>query len=110
MNIASYRVLLFNREMSYGRLGKCWTTAQIGLTSDPAGREYEGILIFYDPDKTDAVPENILEGNDAGEKAHIFVPRHQYVAHVDLLRNEHPVFLSRASIRTIWEKGGEGDY
>ena len=103
MRIDNYRVHLFNRNINYGRLGRCFTTAQINLGGP--------ILIFFDPDKTPTVPTS-----RGGDDALIFLPRDQYVPHLDILRNEGPLDLvtddsiwTFGSLRTFTEPVGEGE-
>ncbi len=111
MNITSYRVALFDRNIRYGALGQCFTTAQI-LLSDGTLRAW---LIFYDPDRTQTVPTSRWENDPQGDPM-VFIPRDVYIPHLDLLRNEHPIHLvvngnqwTRGSLRTEMEPAGEGE-
>lgn len=111
MLVSTYRVALFNRLVGYGSLGRCWTTAQIRIS----GGNLTGYLVFYDPEKTEQVPASRF-ANDPGGGMTIFIPKDQYFQHVDLLRNEHPLYLienanywTRGSLRTGTEDVGEGE-
>jgi hypothetical protein len=111
IQIKNYRVTLFNASKNYDNLGRCFTTAQIKLDSD-AMRAW---LVFYDSDKTDTVPTNRYANDPAGEIT-VFIPKDQYIQHLDLLRNEGPVFFFEndsdskgASLRTAEEEAGDGD-
>lgn len=104
MLISSYRTFLMNRNIRYGTQGVCFTTAQIKLGTV--------FLIFYDPAKTPNVPTN--RGDENGI---IFIPKDQYIAHLDLLRNEAPMDIVTdpnspflGSLRTAEEEPiGEGE-
>jgi len=112
MEVKSYTVILLGgRQVNYGDLGRCSTTAQVKLKSDAT----EAFLVFYDPDKTDQVPNNRY-ANTEGKTPMVFLAKDQYIPHLDLLRNEQPVVLIEAgelwysgSLRTNWEEVGEGE-
>lgn len=107
--VSSYRVILFHKTVKYGSRGRCWTMAQLRLTFT----DNQGVwLIFYDPEKTAVVPTADI----ANANAMIFIPKDQYPWHIDLLRNEHPVYYInnagsfwQGSLSTGTEEVGEGE-
>lgn len=113
MEVIRYSVRLFGsltREVNYSTLGKAWTMAQVKLQLESS----VAYLIFYDPDKTKNTPSSRY--NDQDGVPTIFIPKDEYIAHLDLLRNEGPVSLildeeywGRGSLRTGYEDVGEGD-
>lgn len=111
--VIRYSVRLFGamtREVNYSKLGKAWTTAQVKLQLESS----IAYLIFYDPDKTANTPTSRYNSQDGVPT--IFIPKDEYIAHLDLLRNERPVSLilnenlwTKGSLRTDYEDVGEGD-
>ncbi|MCH9054005.1 MAG: hypothetical protein IIA72_23640 [Proteobacteria bacterium] len=108
--IIQYRVALFNLNIRYRNDNKrrFWTTAQIRVHFEDGGT---GWLIFYDPKLT-----NATVGHLSGKEPLFFYPQQQYAAHLDLLRNEEPVFIKddpedflMGSLRTGREDVGDGE-
>lgn len=108
--INRYRVALFNRIVRYRNDNdrRFWTTAQIQVTFEGGGF---GFLIFYDPALTEANVDHLPDGVPL-----FFYPQQQYAAHLDLLRNEEPIFIqddsarwTLGSLRTALEDIGEGE-
>ena len=108
--ITQYRVALFNRSVNYGLPNglQVWTTAQIRVAFEDGGG---GWLIFYDAELTEATP-----GHRFGNSPLFFYPKEQYALHLDLLRNEEPIFIQEdsafwtvSSLRTASEDVGDGE-
>ncbi|MGE0352390.1 MAG: hypothetical protein AB7I33_09165 [Gemmatimonadales bacterium] len=68
-------------------------------------------LVFFDEDKTQTAPT----WDPAQANSLVFIPKDQYPWHLDLLRNEHPVYYVQepgpwqGSLRTAEEPAGEGE-
>jgi hypothetical protein len=109
VTVSSYRVILHHKTVTYASFGSCWTMAQLRLNFTDG----QGVwLIFYDPEKTATVPT----ADTASANAMIFIPKDQYPWHIDLLRNEHPIYYVndggsfwQGSLRTGEEEVGEGE-
>lgn len=111
--VTSYRVILHHKTVNYGSIGKCWTLAQLRLYyNDEDGNAQGAWLIFYDPTQTPQLPT----ADESKDNAMIFIPKDQYPWHVDMLRNEHPVYYVNTggdfwhgSLRTGKESVGESE-
>lgn len=107
--VSSYKIVLHHKNIRYGSDGTCWTMAQVLLKFTNNEGAY---LIFYDPEKTPKIPQS----DTSRSNARIYIPKDQYPWHLDLLRNEKPVYYIntggsfwQGSLRTGDEEIGEGE-